>query len=173
MQRRARRSTLAAMRTMTSSALVLLGVIFSHFVRAECQLPPDNARNFVRIHKVHHFNGDPPSRGTDTLAIWRPTADAQRFSLCTTGPNYHSCFVEGRLQPTASGEFLFQAGECQLILRQKGAALVLTSSSGWARSGACPRQFSCGMYGAVEPGNFAPKKAANQSMQTDAPKARR
>ena len=161
------------MRTMTYSALLILGVVLSHSVRAECQSPPDNARNFVRVHRVHHFNGDPPSSGADTLAIWRSSADVQRFSLCTTGPNYHSCFVQGDLQPAGSGEFLFQGSECKLTLRQKGAAFVLTSSPGWERSGACVQQFSCGMYGTVEAGTFAPKKAANRSIQTDAPKARR
>ena len=94
---------------------------------AECQRPPANTREYGREHTVHHFNGDPPSQAWDTLALWETPAGDRRFSLCTVGPNYHTC--------------------CALTIEPKGPSLVLSVSSGWERVGAggvCPRQVSCG-----------------------------
>src|SRR3990170_4329957 len=79
---------------------------------AECNEVPEKAREFVREHTVHHFNGDAPSQEEDTLGLWETPTGTRRFSLCTVGPNYHTCFVEGTLESLPSGELLFELGSC-------------------------------------------------------------
>jgi len=128
---------------------------------AECNEVPEKAREFVREHTVHHFNGDAPSQEEDTLGLWETPTGTRRFSLCTVGPNYHTCFVEGTLESLPSGELLFELGSCKLTLKQKGNSFLLTASPGWERvgeGGVCPRQVSCGAFGSVESGKFTPTR---------------
>jgi hypothetical protein len=147
------------MRPLQLLTSLLIGLCLVGVAAAECGPAPENAREFVHEHTVDHFNGDPPSRETDTLALWESSVGERRFSLCAVGPNYHTCFVEGSLHMLPSGELLFVSGNCKLMLKQAGKRLVLTPSPGWQRvgeGGVCPKQFSCGMYGSVESGEFAP-----------------
>jgi len=149
------------MRTLRLLTSLLIGLCLAGVAAAECGDPPEDAREYVREHTVDHFNGNPPSQEKDTLALWESSSGDRRFSLCSVGPNYHTCFVEGGLKEVSPRKLLFELGGCTLMIERKGSSLVLTASPGWERAGAggvCPRQISCGAFGSVESGEFIPSE---------------
>ena len=149
------------MRTLQLVTSLLIGLCLAGVAAAECGPAPENVREYVREHSVDHFNCDPPSQENDTLALWESSTGEHRFSLCTVGPNYHTCFVQGGLKMIPPAKLLFESGGCTLTFEQNGSSFVMTASPGWERRGAggvCATQFSCGMYGSVESGEFAPGK---------------
>jgi hypothetical protein len=149
------------MRAIIFLSFLMIALSSAQSASAECNEVLEKAREFVRQHTVHHFSGDAPSQVEDTLALWETPTGTRRFSLCTVGPNYHTCFVEGSLESLPSDELLFELGNCKLTLKQNGDSFVLTVSPGWERvgeGGVCPRQVSCGAFGLVESGKFTPRQ---------------
>jgi len=135
---------------------------------APCGELSENARSYTRAHTVHHFNGDSPSKETDTLTLWTLSTGEYCFDLDTWGSNYHECGARGALKLLSPGKFLllspgkflFALSEnCTLTFEQKGDSILLRVSPGWRRLGegsVCSQVAQCGMYGSIEPGKFSP-----------------
>jgi len=117
--------------------------------------PPSHSEIYSRNHDVRHFNGDPPSVAKDQLALWKTEDGSDCFALHTSGPNYHGCFISGRLSANAS-EFILPNKSCSLRFEERANSVRLLPSSGWERMGqrgTCSRSF-CGLFGAIESGTF-------------------
>ena len=129
-------------------------------VLADCGDVPEGAETFVRDHKVYHFNGDPPSRVQDELALWKTKIGSTCFLLRTIGPNYHQCEVSSVVSAVRGNELEFKKGSCTLTFQKGARDVKLIASPGWeriGRGGVCPKN-SCGMYGEIESGTFRAKR---------------
>src|SRR5437773_5849261 len=98
---------LSTMRPLQILASLLIVISLVGHGTAECGRPPENAREYIRDHVVHHFNSDPPSQEKDELALWESPAGDRRFSLCAVGSNYHTCLVHGRRKDVSPGTLEF------------------------------------------------------------------
>jgi hypothetical protein len=165
-------------RSMTSSKVVPIGKFmflfrsivlvfaitalsgYGHAFAGCADVPPASAQNFIRSHKVFHFNGEPPSRVQDELAVWETTAGTSCFLLNTLGPNYHECNVLKEASTIRANETEFKEDNCTLTFQKKGHIVKLIASHGWermGRGGTCSQNY-CGMYGEIESGTFREKK---------------
>jgi hypothetical protein len=137
-------------------AIAIALVLFGADASIPCAEPPDNAKTFVRYHTVQHFNGDPPSRVSDDLRLWRDRADGTCFRLRTVGPNGHECEVVNEARDAGRGALEFKDGACTLTFQRRGSAMKMIASPGWervGRGGTCTKSW-CGLYGAIESGTF-------------------
>ena len=143
-----------------ATALAILGIGVSGVALADCADVPNDAAKFVRSHKVHHFNGDPPSIVEDELAIWQRTDGGTCFLLTTVGPNYHQCEVAGQASLTAPNKLQYREGNCTITLERAARTVGVAVSPGWQRmgeGGTCVKT-NCGMYGGISSGTFQAKR---------------
>jgi hypothetical protein len=144
--------------TVVLSILTIAG--YGHAFAGCADVPPATAQSFIRSHKVFHFNGEPPSRAQDELAVWETTAGTSCFLLNTLGPNYHECKALKEASTIRKNETVFKDGSCTLTFQKKGRIVKLIASHGWermGRGGTCSQNY-CGMYGEIESGTFREKK---------------
>ena len=147
------------MRTIVT-ALMLLGLGVSGGAAADCGDAPKGAQTFVRSHRVHNFNGEPPSNVDDELAIWQKQDGGNCVQLTTVGPNGHECDVLGSAFRIGRNKMEFRDASCTITFQKSGGTIAITVSLGWerlGRGGTCTKN-RCGMYGEVTSGTFRAKR---------------
>jgi hypothetical protein len=144
---------------MSRQQVVLLACLLLPQVgHSQCTAePPPDARTFAHRHKVHNFNGEPPTWLEDKLALWSTSAGTTCFVLNTWSSNGHECGATGSLRLVEKGRYRFDAGVCSLNFAAQRDSFRLLAGDTWRRwgeGGVCPQKFECGMYGSVSSGLF-------------------
>ena len=163
------------MRVIAAGLTILAIGASAHASAAECGAAPNTAELFVRSHKVHHFNGEPPSLVQDQLALWKTKDGASCFLLTTIGPNHHQCEVLSTASVIAENRLEYRQGNCLLTFEKGTQGIKLTASPGWermGRGGVCTKT-NCGMYGEVESGAFRAKRWLTPASSATLPRASR
>ena len=143
-----------------ATALAILSMGLSGIALSNCADVPNDAAKFVRSHKVHHFNGDPPSIVEDELTIWQRADGGSCFLLTTVGPNYHQCEVAGQASLACPNKLQYKEGTFTITLERAARTVGVAVSPGWQRmgeGGTCAKT-SCGMYGSISSGTFRAKR---------------